>query len=89
MSNFRKVGEYSHATKVLQPMMPVIPLEDIVVALCQLHPFPSSLVPPPIFDYQLKHNFSLDKTLFPQALATTLHLSLSGLSRMVYEHLSK
>jgi hypothetical protein len=65
MFNFRKVGEYSHATKVLQPMMPVIPSKDIVVALCQLHPFPSNLVPPPIFDYQPKHNFSLDKTLFP------------------------
>jgi len=89
MSNFRKVGEYSHATKVLQPMTPVIPSEDIVVTLCQLHPFPSNLIPLPIFDYQPKHNFSLDKILFPQALAIAPHLFLGGLSRMVYEHLSR
>jgi hypothetical protein len=39
----------------------------------------SNLVPPPIFD--------LDKILFAQALASTLHFSLDELSGMVYEHI--
>jgi hypothetical protein len=47
------------------------------------------LVPPPIFNYQPKHTFVLNRTLFAQALATTPHLSLGELSGMVYEHFSK
>ncbi len=33
-----RVNEYSHATKALQPMTIVIPLENTIVALHQLHP---------------------------------------------------
>jgi hypothetical protein len=66
-----------------------VPSKDTVVALCQLHPSPSDLVFPPIFDYQFEHTFVLDRTLFAQALTTTPHLFLNGLSRMVYEHLLK
>jgi len=51
-----------------------------------LHTLPSNLVPPPIFDYQLKHTFVLDRTLLTQALVITPHLSLGVLSGMVYEH---
>jgi len=65
-----------------------IPLEDIVVALRQLHPPPLGLVPPPIFDYKLEHIFLLDRTLFTEALAIVSHLFSNGLSMMVYEHLS-
>jgi hypothetical protein len=61
--------------------------KDTVASLCELHPFPSDLVPPPIFYYQPKHIFVLDRILFTQALATTPHLSSGGFSRMVYEHL--
>jgi len=68
-------------------MMPAIPLKDIIITLHQLHPLPSSLIPPPIFDYQLEHIFVMDKTLFAQALATTPHLSLDKLFGVVYEHL--
>jgi len=64
-----------------------IPSKDIVVSLCQLHPLPLDLVSSPIFDYQLEHIFVLDKTLFIQALTIAFHLSLGGLSKMVYEHL--
>jgi hypothetical protein len=60
-----------------------------MATLHQLHPFPSNLVPPPIFDYQLEHTFVLDKTLFTQALATTSHLFLGGFSGMVYDYLSR
>jgi len=49
-------------------------------------PPPLDLVFPPILDYQLKDIFLLDRTFFAQALATTPHLSLSGLFGMVYEH---
>jgi hypothetical protein len=44
-------------------------------------------VPSFIFYYQPKHIFVLNKMLFTPALATTPHLFLSGLSRMVYEYL--
>jgi len=69
-------------------MTPTIPLEDTIVAFHQLHPLPSNLVPPPIFDYQHEHTFVLDKILFAQTLAIMPHLSSGGLSRMVYEHFS-
>jgi hypothetical protein len=68
-------------------MMPTILLEDTIVALCQLHPLPLDLVPPPIFYYQLEHIFVMDKTIFAQNLATTPHLSSGGVFGMVYEHL--
>jgi len=64
-----------------------IHLEDIVVALCQLHPPPLDLVPP-FFYYQFEHTFVFDRTLFAETLAIAPHLSLGGLSGMVYEHLS-
>jgi hypothetical protein len=63
-----------------------IPSKDIVVALHQLHPLSSNLVFLRIFYYQFEHIFVLDKTMFTQTLATIPHLSLSGLSKMVYEH---
>jgi hypothetical protein len=68
-------------------MMLTILLEDIVAALHQLHPLPSSLFLSPIFDYKPKHTFVLDRTLFAQALAIAPHLFLCGLFGMVYEHL--
>ncbi len=77
-----RVGKYSRIARVFQPMMPTIPSEDIVVALCQLHPLPSNYVP------QLEHTFVLNKTLFAHVLTITPHLSLNGLYGMVYEHLS-
>jgi len=69
-------------------MMSAIPLEDIVVALSQLHP-PLSNLAPTIFDFKFKHIFISDKAMFTQALAIAPHLSLKGLSGMVYEHLSR
>ncbi len=62
-----------------------IPLKDTIVAL---HPFPSNLVHPFIFDFKPEHNFILDKTMVVQALAFAPHLSLNGLFGMVYEHIS-
>jgi hypothetical protein len=85
----RKVGEYNHTARTLQPMTlatPLDPLEDTVVAFHQLHPLPLDLVPPPIFDYQLEHIFVLDKILFAQTLTIAPHLFSGGLSGMVYEH---
>ncbi len=79
----------THVTRAFQPMTPTIPLENTIVALRKLHPAPSDLVLPPTFDYQPKHIFVLYKTLFAQTLAIAPHLSLGGLSRMVYEHLSR
>jgi hypothetical protein len=70
-------------------MTPTIPLEDTVVALHQLHPLPSNLVPPSIFDYQHEHIFVLNRILFAQTLAIVPHLSSGGLSRMIYEHFSR
>jgi hypothetical protein len=70
-------------------MSPTIPSKDIVVALHQLHPFLSKHVLPLIFNYQQKHIFILNKTLFVQALTIALHLSSGGLCGMVYEHLSR
>jgi hypothetical protein len=78
----RRANEYSHAAIALYPMMPIIPLENIVTTLRELHPLPSNLVLPPTFDYQLKHTFVLDRTLFAQILTTTPHLSSSGLFGM-------
>jgi hypothetical protein len=68
-------------------MTPTISLEDTVVALHQLHLLPLDLVLPPISNYQPKHIFFINKTLFTQALPDVPHLSLSGFFRMVYEHL--
>jgi hypothetical protein len=67
-------------------MAPTIPSEEIIVALCQLHPPLSGLVFPPIVDYELEHTFVLDKTLFAQALTIIPHLFSSEFFRMVYEH---
>jgi hypothetical protein len=84
-ANLKKAGEYSCAIRAFQPMMLAIPLEGTIVTLCQLHPLPLDLVPPPIFDYQPKHIIILDRILFAQALTIAPHLSLGGLSKMVYE----
>jgi hypothetical protein len=59
-----KAKKYNHTTRVFQPMMPTFPSENIIATLCQLHPFPSNLVPPLIFYYKLEHTFVLDKILF-------------------------
>lgn len=77
---------YNHVAKTFQPMTLIISSEDIVVTFCQLHPLPSDFVPPPIFYYQLEHIFVLDRTLFTQTLTIAPHLTLGGLSGMVYEH---
>jgi hypothetical protein len=77
-----KTSEYNHTTKALQPMTPIIFSKDIVVALHQLQPPPSNLVLPPIFYYQPKHTFVLDRIMFGQALAITPHLFSNGLSKM-------
>jgi hypothetical protein len=50
---------------------------------------PLDLIPPPIFNYELKHIFFLDMILFTQALTATPHLFLGGLSGMVYEQISR
>jgi hypothetical protein len=68
-------------------MTPVIPSKNTVVALHRLHPPPLDLVLPLIFDYQPKHTFVLNRTLFAQLLTIVPHLSSSGLFGMVYEHL--
>jgi hypothetical protein len=47
----RRASEYSYAAKILQPMTLIIPLEDTVATLHQLHPPPLDLVLPPIFYY--------------------------------------
>ncbi len=74
-----RAKKYNHTTRVFQPMMPTFPSQNIVATLCQLHPFPSDLVPPLIFYYKLEHTFVLDRTLFAQALAIAPHLSLGEL----------
>jgi hypothetical protein len=60
-------------------MMSAIFLEDTIATLCQLHPPPLVLVPPPICGYQPEHIFVLDKTLFAQALPTAPHFFSNGL----------
>ncbi len=67
--------------------MPIIPSKDTIVALRHLNPLPLNLVLPPIFYYQPKHIFIVDRTLFAQFLAIVPYLFLGGLSGMVYEHL--
>jgi hypothetical protein len=47
------MDEYRRVSKAFQPMTPSIPLEDIVVALRQLHPIPLDLVPPFILTISL------------------------------------
>ncbi len=83
-----KVKKYSCVVRAFQPMLPVVPLEDTIVVLCQLHPFSLNHVPPLIFYYQLKHTFVIDRTLFAHALTIAPHLSSGGLYGMVYEHIS-
>jgi hypothetical protein len=70
-------------------MTPTFSSKDIIVAMRQLDPLPSNFVPPPIFNYRLKHIFVLDRTLFAQTLTNTPNLSSDGLFEMVYEHLMK
>jgi hypothetical protein len=70
-------------------MMLIILSKDTIATLCQLHPFPSYHVPPLICDYQFEHIFVLDRILFTHTLAITPHSCLSGLLKMVYEHLSR
>ncbi len=74
----KRVSEYNHITRTLQPMTPSIPSKDTLVVMCQLHPPSLNLVLPPIFDYQHEHTFVLNKTLFTQALTIAPHLSSSG-----------
>ncbi len=85
----RRVDEYSCIARTFQLMMLAIPLKDTIVALHQLYPPLLNLVLPPIFYYQLQHIFVLDRILFAQTLTLAPHLFSSGLSRMVYKHLSK
>jgi hypothetical protein len=85
MLTLKKAGEYSRIIRILQPMMPTILSKGTISTLCQLLPPPLDLVPSPIFDYKPKHTFILDRVLFTQALAIVPHLSLGGLSKMVYE----
>jgi len=59
-----RINEYSHGARPFQPMTLTIPSKDTIVALRELHPLLSNLIPKPIFDYQLEHIFVLDKTLF-------------------------
>ncbi len=47
----RRINEYNNVARIIQPITPAIPLKDTMAALRQLHPPPSNLVPPPIFDY--------------------------------------
>jgi len=82
-----KVKEYSWVVKAFQRMLLVVFLEDAIVVLCQLHPFPLNHVFPFIFDYQPKHTFVLDRTLFTHTLTIIPYLSLIGLFGMVYEHI--
>jgi hypothetical protein len=58
--------------------MPTIHLEDIIVAMRQLNLLHLDLIPWPIFDYQPKHIFVLDKILFAQVLTTILHFNHFG-----------
>jgi hypothetical protein len=46
-----RVGEYSCVVKTFEPMTLIIPLDDTIVAMCQLHPLPSNRVPLLIFYY--------------------------------------
>jgi hypothetical protein len=69
-------------------MTPTIPLKKTIATMFQLDPPPSNLIPSPIFYYQPKHIFVMDRT-FSQALAIALHLFFGELSRMVYEHFSR
>jgi hypothetical protein len=66
-------------------MMLAIPSYDTIVTLLS----PLDLVLPPIFYYQLEHIFVLDRIMFARTLATSPHLFLGELSRMVYEHFSR
>jgi hypothetical protein len=83
-----RAKKYNHVTIALQPIMPIIPLEDTVVVIRQQHPLPSNHVPPLSFYFQPNHTFVLNRTLFAQALAIAPHLFLGGPSGMDYEHLS-
>jgi hypothetical protein len=67
--------------------MLTFPSKDTIATLHQLHAPPSNLDPPPIFDYQPKHIFVLDRTMFAQALTVTPHLFSNGFFGMLYEHL--
>jgi hypothetical protein len=69
-------------------MMSAIPLENIVVALSQLHP-PLQTLSLLFLTLSLNTFFILDKAMFTQALAIAPHLSLKGLFGMVYEHFSR
>jgi hypothetical protein len=80
-------GEYNSATKVHQSHVVNYYLKDIIATLRQLHPLPLEHVPPFIFNYQQEHTFIMDKILFTHALTIAPHLSSSGFSRMVNEHL--
>jgi hypothetical protein len=84
--NLRRINEYNHTAIILQPITLAILLKDTVVALRQLHPPPSNLVLPPIFDY---NTFVLYKTLFTQVLGITPYLSSGGFCGMVCEHVSR
>ncbi len=66
-----------------------IPSDDTFATIRQLHPLLLDLVLLPNFDYQFEHTFVLDRTLFAQALAIAPYLFSGGLSRMVYEHISR
>ncbi len=68
--------------------MPTTLSKNIVVALHQVQPPPSDLVLPPIFYYQPKNIFVLNRTMFAKALATAPHLFSNGLFGMINEHLS-
>jgi hypothetical protein len=51
-------------------MTPIIPLDETIAALRQLYPPPLDIIFLANFDYQPKHTFVLDRTLFAQTLTT-------------------
>jgi hypothetical protein len=82
--SLKRVGEYNRATKALQPMTPTIPLEDTIVAMCQLHPLLSYLIPPPISNYQLEHIFVWIGLCLPNCYPFVFKWAIWD---VVYEHL--
>jgi len=51
-----KIGKYNRTTKILQPMLLTILMEDTITTLCQLHPLSLEHVPPLIFVRQFWWN---------------------------------
>jgi hypothetical protein len=84
---FSRAREYSQVAHGLAPFSPTPTSFDTTLALTTLHPKSNGYYSLFLENYESNQDFELSLDSFKLAFQRMPHLSTSGLSRMVFEHL--